>query len=116
MPPGFLPLLTSSAGIRHYIRENDDGSVTFASYGDTDGIIERNKAMANHNDGYTPSRELRRVASIPNILIAKWLEEEGWNALDPDHSDKLAAKLNSIEFQHLRTAPGRLGVSNGVMR
>jgi hypothetical protein len=29
---------------------------------------------------------------------------------------KLAAKLNSNEWQHLRTAEGRLGVSGGVLR
>ena len=50
------------------------------------------------------------------VLINKWLQEEGWNALDPEHSDRLMRKLNSSEYAYLRTADGQLGMSNGVMR
>lgn len=113
--PDFVPLLTSSAGIRHYMRTEADGSHTFAASQDTDPILERNKAMANHNDGYSGSREMRRVASIPLILIQKWLHEEGWDAFDPRHADKLAQKLNSSDFAHLRTASGRVsGTDEGL--
>lgn len=113
--PDFRPLLTSSAGIRHYMRTNEDGSHTFAASQDTDPILENNKALANHNDGYGQSRELRRVASIPFVLIQKWLHEEGWDAFDPQYADKLAQKLNSSDFMHLRTAPGRLsGTDEGL--
>lgn len=110
-----VPLFTSSFGIHHtWLQEADGWRVE--SWQDTDPVIEQNKAMATHNDGYSPSRELRRVAQIPMILVLKWLNEEGWNALDPACVHKLAQKLNSNEYAYLRTAPGRLGVSNGVMR
>jgi hypothetical protein len=36
--------------------------------------------------------------------------------MDPAHADKLARKLNDPDWAYLRTAPGRLGVTNGVMR
>lgn len=108
-------LFTSSAGIAHSMIEDENGTA-FAALGETDPIIERNKAMANHNDGYSPSRELRRVAHIPWIIIQKWKNEEGWDALDPDHSDKLMQKLNDPDWAYLRTSEGRLGMSNGVMR
>jgi hypothetical protein len=103
-------LLTTSArgGIRHYWRDNVDGSASIATYQDVDPILDLNKAMATHNDGYSPSRELRRAASIPMTLIYKWLHEEGWNALNPAHGDRLKKKLNSSEYLYLRTAPGRL--------
>jgi len=51
---------------------------------------------------------MRRAASIPNLLIHKWLVEEGWNAMDPACAKKLKQKLNSTEYLYLRTAPGRL--------
>jgi len=95
-------------GILHEWHNNEDGSYTIVSRQDVEPILDRNKALATHNDGYTPSRELRRVASIPLILIHKWLREEGWNALDPVNGDRLAKKLNSSEYLYLRTAPGRL--------
>ena len=108
-------LMTSSMGLDHYMIEDEDGT-RFETIGHTDPVIEANKAMATQNDGYSPSRELRRVASIPFILINKWLQEEGWNALNPDHADKLAQKLNDPQYQYLRTADGRLGLSNGILR
>lgn len=103
-----IPLFTSAAGITHALRPDGDGTYSVVSSFDCEPILDQNKAMANHNDGYSPSREMRRVASIPLILIHKWLTEEGWNALDPACADKLKAKLNSSDFAYLRTAPGRL--------
>jgi hypothetical protein len=108
-------LFKSSAGIDHWMIEDESGT-RFASTQSTDAILDQNKRMATHNDGYSQSRELRRVASVPYIVALKWLNEEGWWMFDPDCADKLAAKLNSSEWAHLRTADGALGVSNGVLR
>lgn len=111
------PFFVSSAGVRHYWRDEPDGrTATIISSADVGAALEQNKAMALHNDGYSPSRELRRVAFIPAIIAYKWLSEEGWNVYDPEHSDRLARKLNSSDYAFLRTAPGQLGVSNGVLR
>jgi hypothetical protein len=108
-------LFTSSRGIDwHMIQDGKD--TRFAATAPTDAIVERNKAMATHNDGYSADRTLRRVASIPYIVGLKWLNEEGWWFEDPANAHKLAQKLNSSEWRHLRTAEGRVGVSNGVLR
>jgi hypothetical protein len=98
-----------------------DGKETrFAATQDVAPMLELNKQMATHNDGYSASRELRRVASIPYMVGLKWLNEEGWWFMDAAKDDlvakKLAAKLNSSEYAYLRTAPGRVGVTNGEMR
>ena len=109
-------LLTTEQGISHYLVEDDQGIAHFKAVGETDPVIERNKAMLTHNDGYTPSREMRRVASIPYILINKWIVEEGVNVLDPANADFLKKKLNDPDYAFLRTAEGRIGMSNGVLR
>lgn len=114
-------LKTSAAGISWWMeRVAETGNLAqdyaIHSHQEADPVLDRNKAMATHNDGYTPSREMRRVASIPLALIYKWRAEEGWDAFDPEHADKLKAKLNSSEFAYLRTAPGVIGMSNGVLR
>lgn len=108
-------LMRSSAGVDHYMIE-DEGGMQFRSTQPVDAMLDRNRAMATHNDGYTPSRDMRRVASIPFGLIHEWMVNEGWNALDPECADKLMQKLNSSEYAYLRTADGRLGMSNGVLR
>lgn len=103
-----VPLLTTEAGIRHEWQDNEDGTYTVISSADCEPVIEQNKAMANHNDGYSPSRELRRVASIPLIVAYQWLVDEGWNAFDPANADRLKRKLNDPDWRWLRTADGRL--------
>jgi hypothetical protein len=103
-------LFTSSAGIRH--TWVDEGATKrIVSTQDAEPMLDRNKAMATHNDGYTPDRTMRRVASIPAIARLKWLQEEGWDCYqthDPDVLRKLKQKLNSSEYLYLRTAPGVL--------
>lgn len=103
--------------VAHYSEPDEDGGLVITSVQDVAPILERNKALQNHNDGYTPSRELRRVAFIPNIIRQKWLIEEGWDAYRPDlYGDRLVAKLNDPEWRYLRTAPGRVAYSNGKVR
>jgi hypothetical protein len=102
-----LPFL-SDGGIAREWHDHEDGTITVVAQQDVAPILDINKAMATHNDGYAASRELRRAASIPNSLIHKWLVEEGWNAMDPGCAKKLKQKLNSSEYLYLRTAPGRL--------
>lgn len=110
---------TDADGIVKHWRPDGAGGVEVRISQDVSALLERNKAAANHNDGYTQSREMRRAASIPAIVRQKWLIEEGWDCMqthDPDVARKLVQKLNDPDWSYLRTASGRLGVSNGVIR
>ncbi|MGE0652251.1 MAG: hypothetical protein AB7P12_10940 [Alphaproteobacteria bacterium] len=72
-------------------------------------VLERNRALQNADDrGWTRSRDLRRAATIPDIIILKWRNEEGIDVFDPDHWPAVKRKLNSSEYRWLRTAPGSL--------
>ena len=112
-------LFTSMAGVRHYM-VTEGNETRFIAEGEVGDIFERNRQLANWNDGYSPTRELRRVATIPAVIGLKWLNEEGWwfqhAAHDPDVARKLAQKLNDPDYAYLRTAPGRVGYSNGSIR
>ena len=105
-------LITSAAGVRHFIEDEGDyeaGKFRIHSRFPFDSeVLEKNKAMATHNDGYSADRTLRRVASIPVGLLLYWQNVEGWNAFAPENAAKLKAKLNDPDFRWLRTAPGRL--------
>ncbi len=72
-------------------------------------ILERNKALQGHDDGgWSPSRDLRRAAAIPDIIILKWRRDEGIDVFNRDHWPAVKRKLNSSEYRYLRTAPGRI--------
>lgn len=95
--------------VAHGWRDNGDGTSTIVSTQDVAPVLERNKAMAGHNDGWSPSRELRRAAFIPNIVRQKWLQEEGWDAFRPDlYGEQLRRKLNDPDWRYLRTAEWRM--------
>jgi hypothetical protein len=103
-------------GIMKFAKQRDDGGIDIKLEADVTPLLERNKAMRNHNDGYSKSREIRRVASIPNFVRVKWLMEEGWDCFAPENSDRLMRRLNDPDWAYLRTADGQLGISNGVIR
>ncbi len=109
-------LFISSTGTIHRWRDEADGAATIISTTEVAPVLELNQAMRLHNDGYSPSREMRRVASIPLALIEKWKLEEGWDAMDPACADKLAQKLMDPDYSALRTADGRVGLVNGELR
>lgn len=115
-PAGFKPFYRSSYGIQHYRRANDDGTVSYAAAQDVEPILDLNKSLATENDGWNATRDMRRVASIPVMVIVKLKAEHGIDVFNPDHKDALVKILNDPDYAHLRTAPGRIGFSNGVMR
>jgi hypothetical protein len=49
-----------------------------------------------------------QAASIPTIIIEKWKKEEGIDIFNDDHWPRVQAKLNSSEYQFLRTSPGKV--------
>lgn len=78
---------------------------------DHEPVLEANKAaMADSlagNRGYTPSREMRWAARIPEDVVMIW-RQMGIDVFNDDHWPRIAAMLDSPEWAHLRTAPGKL--------
>ena len=107
------PLFRSAGGTTHAWRPDGRGGGSVVSTTDVGSMLERNKRLANFNDGYSPSRELRRVASIPFAIVHKILTEEGVNVLDPANNDRLVRLLNDPDYAWLRTAPGRVASAGG---
>jgi hypothetical protein len=70
--------------------------------------LDLNKALYTSGDGYSPSREMRRAASIPMSIVEKWKNELGVDVFNRDHREAVKRLLNSSEYLYLRTAPGRL--------
>ena len=78
-----------------------------------DSHLKHNKILLNQDDGYSKSRDLKRVASIPTLALSVWAKEYNgdgnWFALPKEVQSKiLKTKLNSNEFQYFKTAEGKL--------
>lgn len=78
-----------------------------------DSHLKHNKILLNQDDGYSKSRDLKRVASIPTLALSVWAKEYNgdgnWFALPKEVQSKiLKTKLNSNEFKYFKTAEGKL--------
>jgi hypothetical protein len=87
----------------------DDG-VTIRRVQDVEGHIKSN--LEDQAKGGNDLSFGRRVASIPNVIIEKWMKEEGLNIFDM-HKDPairraVFRKLNDPEWRYLRTDNSRL--------
>ena len=95
-----------------YIQESD-GKLTINNQQNLNPLLDRNKKLYTQNDGYTPSRDMRRIASVPPIMLQVWTKEyngtRNWWALPKEIQKKIMrTKLNSSEFRYFRTAEGSL--------
>lgn len=97
-------------GVTEYFHcDETTGRWAIEAVQDATPILDRNKALANADDGgWSPSREWRRAASIPAVVVLKWLNEDGINLFDRNHWPAVLRKLNDPDWRWLRTAPGRL--------
>lgn len=76
---------------------------------DVEPILEWNKAQQNMSDGYTPSREMRKRASIPLVIWERWLQE-GMGKMAKYERDKfIRKKLADPENRFFLTHGGNTG-------
>lgn len=104
-------------GVQTDVLFDSDGKVIFRTQQETQPFLDTNKELRNCGDGgWMADKDMRRVASIPNAIIAQWLTE-GIDIWSGDHQAEVARKLNDPDNFYLRTAPGRLGpVGDGSYR
>lgn len=99
---------TNLLGVTRQYFCDDDGNISVNASQDLEPLLERNKSVANDRGKRVTSDYANPVATIPPIILLKWMNEEGWNAYDadkdPDVDRKLKQKLNDPEWRYLRTS------------
>lgn len=96
------------SGIERRIVGNIDG-LAFLATQDVEPILDHNKESYNDGTrGYTPSRDLRKIAEIPLIVAEDWLNRLGVDVFNKDHAPAVRRLLNDPDYLYLRSAPGRV--------
>jgi hypothetical protein len=90
-----------------YEYDESAGQTIITRAQDVEPIFEENALLYTMNDGYSPSRELRRVAQIPQVIAEDWYRE-GVDIFDKNCRDEVRRRLNDPANLKLRTAPGRV--------
>lgn len=101
---GFIPFDHDSlTGVTTSLVDND-GVMVLKYTQDVEPIIEHNKAIQNsgHNM-YSPSKEMRHVASIPVSLVDDLIRKGIWN-----DERKFRAWLNDPDNRVFRTGLGKV--------
>lgn len=108
MPERIIDIVDGVTTTHEYDAATDTSIVR--RHQDVEAILEANKALQNADDkGWVSrSREMRRVASIPNVIIEKWRIEKGIDVFNPNHKEAVKRLLNDPEWLYLRTGPGRI--------
>lgn len=97
--------LTGAVETFHYDETTHD--ITIQTSNDVQPVIDDNKRMLNDGtDGYTPSRDMKRVASIPMEVLMAWKQKYGVDVMRREHEPLLRRLLNDPDWKYLRTAPG----------
>lgn len=86
--------------------ESDD-TFTINRVQDVEPFLDANKRAQSDGEGWSPTREWRRVASIPPIVLEIWKKQWGVDPLKPDNHKLLKRLLNDPENQFLRVSEGR---------
>lgn len=98
-------------------RDPETGAVETFEYDEANGVatihrredvepnIEANKReLLSGHSGYTPSRDMRRAASIPCSVALEWKQKLGIDVFDKNDWPAVKRLLNSNEWAYLRTA------------
>lgn len=106
----FLPFGVDGNGVKEDVAFDwDKGEMIWRYTFDTapeNAILERNKQFDSYTDGYTPSRDLQHVASIPMSVIALWIQRYGVDPTARGNETLLMRLLNDPEWREVRTGPG----------
>lgn len=102
-----LYLDTSEGIVEHLIFDESEKRNIVQRTSDITANIEQNKAeyltRRQNQDGLG-----EKVASIPLSVVLLWQEQYGVDVMNRNHQPAVTRLLNSSEWRHLRTAPGRL--------
>lgn len=98
-------------GTKYFVEP--DGKITVKNSQNVNPILQKNKRLYTLNDGYSKSKDLKRVASIPTMVLELWAREYNgtnnwWRIPLSERRKILKLKLNSNEYRYFRTASGRM--------
>ena len=99
---------SSDPGLETKFHDLGDQKYALEYSADCEAVIAHTQNLANSHDGYSPSRELRHVATIPAIIQLRWRELYGIEVWNRNHWPGVKRLLNDPDWRWLRSSDGRL--------
>ena len=88
--------------------DSNTNETTIIHVGETDSLIDDNKAKANDADFSKEGikQGFWLYARIPAIIQTKWLLEHGVDVYNKDHGPAIGKLLNDPQYKYLKTTAG----------
>jgi ureidoglycolate hydrolase len=97
--------LSERHGMKVSFIPQNDGTFLIGYAEDVEPHLNHNKALVSNDDFHKRRKmDMWHAAHIPTTVIMKWLLEDGIDVFNPEHDDRVNAKLNSNEWRYLRTS------------
>jgi hypothetical protein len=96
---------------RDFRYDHTEDKAVVRSVQDVQPLLDMNKKEINGDSMYGTEGGplgMRKVASIPLIVIEKWRTELGIDVMNKDHMPKVKQLLNDPEYAYLRTHNSRI--------
>ena len=93
--------------VAHYWQDDGEGGGMIISQQDVTPMLEANKRVQNELPRYMHGKDMWPEAHIPDIIILKWLNEEGLDIFDKNAWPQVQRKLNDPDWRFLRLRPGK---------
>ena len=90
-----------------YVFDNGDLHVNRTQ--DVEPYLDFNKELQSESEKFAPT--FRQIASIPNVIIEKWINDEGAPVLamgKDEFSQFIRRKLEDPDWKYLKTTNGRV--------
>lgn len=108
---GALAKMAEYGPVDTHFYDQTTGETTIQTVHDVTAILEDNKRQRlDDHDGYSPSRELRKVATIPAGVVAQ-LFAAGINVYSEEGWEYVKALLDTKDYEALRTSDGKIGAA-----
>jgi len=92
-------------GITTTFESDGDGKFRLTETQDVQAILDHNQRRATEaHGGWTESKDMRYVGSIPLSIIHKWKVEKGIDVFNKDHWPAVKRLLNDPDWRKLRGA------------
>ncbi|MEK9897003.1 MAG: hypothetical protein VW518_11355 [Burkholderiaceae bacterium] len=90
--------------------DHNEDKVVLQNVQDVEPLLELNKkeALGDSMYGQQSSNGMRKVASIPLIIIEKWKRELGVDIYNKNDWPKIKQLLNDPEYRFLRTHESKI--------
>lgn len=96
-------------GTRTWYESDGAGGFRLVTEADCEPVLDGNKQLQSGSGRDYWKGDVRKEASIPNVILMKWLVEDGIQYWTPEGQSRIVKKLNDPEWRYLKCADVMVG-------